>query len=56
MKLLALPEELVDYVILLELVHTRIKKHTRDFWMKLEGILGKAKTLDSRLNEYNMAL
>ncbi len=56
MKLLALPEELVDYVILHELVHTRIKNHTKDFWMKLDGIVGNAKTLNSRLNEYDMAL
>ena len=56
MKLLALPEELVDYVILHELVHTRIKNHTKDFWMKLDRIVGDAKTLNSRLNEYNMAL
>jgi len=56
MKLLVLPEELIDYVILHELVHTRIKNHTKDFWMKLDGILGNAKTLNSILNEYNMAL
>ena len=32
MKLVALPPELVDYVILHELVHTRVHNHSRKFW------------------------
>ena len=56
MKLLKLPEELMDYVILHELVHTRIKNHTRAFWRELDKIVGNAKALDARLNQYTMAL
>lgn len=56
MKLLKLPQELVDYVILHELVHTRIKSHTKAFWRELDRIVGNAKALDSRLNQYRMAL
>jgi len=56
MKLLKLPQELVDYVILHELVHTRIKNHTKAFWRALDRIVGNAKALDSRLNQYRMAL
>ena len=56
MKLLKLPQELIDYVILHELVHTRIKNHTKAFWKELDGILRNAKALDTRLNDYRMTL
>jgi predicted metal-dependent hydrolase len=56
MKLLKLPQELIDYVILHELVHTRIKNHTKAFWRELDTIVGNAKALDARLNQYRMAL
>jgi predicted metal-dependent hydrolase len=56
MKLLKLPQELIDYVILHELVHTRIKNHTKAFWRELDRIVGNAKALDARLNQYRMAL
>lgn len=56
MKLLGLPQELMDYVILHELVHTRIKNHTKAFWRELDNIVGNAKALDARLNEYKMVL
>jgi len=56
MKLLKLPQELIDYVILHELVHTRIKNHTKAFWRELDRIIGDAKALDARLNDYRMAL
>jgi predicted metal-dependent hydrolase len=56
MNLLRLPQELVDYVMLHELVHTRVKDHTRIFWRELDKIVGNAKALDARLNQYSMAL
>jgi predicted metal-dependent hydrolase len=56
MKLLRLPEELIDYVIIHELVHTKIKNHSEEFWLALERILGNAKALNARLNEYQVAL
>jgi predicted metal-dependent hydrolase len=56
MKLLKLPKELIDYVILHELVHTRIRNHTKAFWKELDKIVGNAKDLDGRLNEYRMTL
>jgi len=31
MKLIMLPDEMIDYVLLHELVHTRIKNHTKGF-------------------------
>jgi predicted metal-dependent hydrolase len=52
LQLARLPVELMDYVILHELVHTRIKNHSQAFWDQLNGLVGEAKQLDRRLNEY----
>jgi predicted metal-dependent hydrolase len=48
-KLAILPEMLRDYVILHELVHTRIKNHGPDFWHELDRYVGNAKALRKRL-------
>ena len=51
-----LPDELVDYVILHELLHTKTKDHGRGFWSELDGILAGAEELDARLKDYNPSL
>lgn len=56
MKLLLLPEELRDYVILHELVHTQIKNHGSKFWERLDTFVSEAKTYQSKLNEYGLLL
>ena len=56
MKLVVLPEEMLDYVILHELVHTRIRNHSIDFWKELDGLLGNARVLNARLKRYNIKL
>ncbi len=38
-RLVMAPPEVVDYVILHELVHTKIKNHSKDFWTRLEEIM-----------------
>ena len=38
--LVMLPEYLSDYVILHELVHTRIPDHSQRFWAELDGLTG----------------
>jgi predicted metal-dependent hydrolase len=55
-NLVRLPDELIDYTILHELVHTRIKSHGQRFWHQLDRLLGDAKQLDKALNEYNFLL
>ncbi len=51
-KLLRLKDELVDYVILHELVHTRIKNHSKKYWAELDKYTGNAKALDKELKKF----
>ena len=51
LTLARLPVELRDYVILHELVHTRVKNHRPRFWSELEKYLKNAKEYRSRLND-----
>jgi predicted metal-dependent hydrolase len=54
MKLVRLPDEMIDYVLLHELVHTRVKNHTNEFWAELNRLVGDAKSKDKELNKYKM--
>ena len=51
MLIIYLPKNLQDYVILHELVHTRIKDHSHRFWGLLEEITGDAKGIHRALKE-----
>lgn len=55
-NLVRLPEKLVDYTLLHELVHTRIKNHGKQFWAQMDRLLGDARKLDRALSEYNLLL
>ena len=55
-NLVRLPDELIDYTILHELVHTRIKNHGHRFWAQMNQLMGDARKLDRALNEYNLLL
>ena len=51
LHLMRLPNHLVDYVILHELVHTKIKNHSRNFWQLLDIVSGNAKKLDKEVKD-----
>jgi predicted metal-dependent hydrolase len=55
-KLVKLPQELIDYVILHELVHTKIKNHSKKFWDELNNYIPNAKGLDKELRKYGAGL
>lgn len=52
-KLVLLPDDLVDYVILHELVHTRIHNHSKNFWAELDRHVPDSKIFASRLKEFD---
>jgi predicted metal-dependent hydrolase len=51
-NLVRLPQELRDYVIIHELVHTRHKNHGRQFWQALNAIVGDGRKLQRQLRQY----
>ena len=51
--LMRLKKHLIDYVILHELAHTRIKNHSRCFWNFLDALVdGEAKHLDKEIKSF----
>lgn len=55
-NLARLPEELMDYVILHELVHTRIRGHGSEFWSRLDMLVSDARSLRRALRQYSTEL
>lgn len=55
-NLVRLPDELIDYTLLHELVHTRIKNHSQKFWDQMDLLLGDAKKIDKKLRAYEFLL
>lgn len=49
LNLIYLKNELIDYVILHELVHTKIKNHSKRFWEELGKVLPEYERLDKEL-------
>ena len=46
-----LAKDLQDYIILHELLHTRIKDHGKGFWLELDRLTGDAKGIQKELKE-----
>lgn len=55
-NIVRLPQELIDYTILHELVHTRVKNHGKRFWHQMDILLGDAKKIDKKLRAYEFLL
>jgi len=54
--LMRLPDHLISYVILHELVHTVHHNHSARFWSMLNSVTGSAKSLDKELRKYRIAI
>lgn len=55
-RLAVLPQELRDYVLLHELVHTRVHNHQPGFWQALEKIMPDARARRRRLRQYGLGI
>jgi len=52
LHLMRVPEHLIDYVLLHELVHTVVKNHGDKFWLMLEQVCPNSKKADKEMNNY----
>lgn len=52
LHLMRIPEHLIDYVLLHELVHTVVKNHGDKFWLLLEQVYPNARKADKEMNNY----
>lgn len=52
LHLMRVPEQLIDYVILHELVHTVVKNHGEKFWLLLEQVYPGARKADKEMNNF----
>ena len=52
--LMRLPDHLIDYVILHELVHTVHKNHGKMFWKMLDELCGDARNLRKQMGNYRI--
>ena len=54
--LMRLPDHLIDYVLLHELTHTKVKNHSPFFWEQLETVCPGAQSFNKELKSYQVDL
>ena len=54
LQMMKMPDKLIDYILLHELVHTEIKNHSQKFWEKLNQVTGnKVRALAKEVRQYS---
>lgn len=54
LQMIKLPDELIDYILLHELVHTKIKNHGPLFWQKLDELTNfRARELSKQVRKFS---
>jgi len=56
MKLVLLPDDLRDFILLHELVHTTVKNHGSDFWKEITKAEPNARELTKQIKQLNLLL
>jgi predicted metal-dependent hydrolase len=57
LHLMRLPDHLIRYVVLHELTHTKIGPHNRQFWMRLDQVLGTgSRKVEAELKGHRLGL
>jgi predicted metal-dependent hydrolase len=56
LHLMRLPDHLIDYVILHELTHTKVKNHSSNFWQLLDQVSGNARKLDREVKGFRIEI
>ncbi len=54
LRLVRLPQHLMDYVILHELVHTKIKNHSPKFWIELAKYISNPRSISKELRKCSL--